>query len=339
MNSLAISASGIPALDDTLGSMLIGVIVSAVLYGVSLVQTFWYYMSYPKDVWYLKALVASTVLFDTVHLILISHSVYFYLVSNYFSPEILQKMVWSLLLEALFTGLTGCFVQLFYTARVWRLSKRNIPLTGFILVLVVANAGCGTAWVILSLQYGTFERLLKISGLTLTINALSTAVDILIAATLCIMLNNARTGFKKSDTIINRLILFVVNTGILTSCCAVASLVSLLASPNTLIYACFYFCIGRLYTNSLLATLNARKSLTGTIDDVSHMLVSLPPSVMTPSGSTGGIEGRQTIGKGPSQNISIRIDTTKESVHEDRLISIDHLSKSEDDLNHKQRSL
>ncbi|GLB41337.1 hypothetical protein LshimejAT787_0905520 [Lyophyllum shimeji] len=332
------SAPAVRPLDDTLGAMLIGVIVSAVLYGVSLVQTFYYYVAYPKDLWYLKALVASTVVFDTIHLMLISHSIYYYLVSNYFKPETLQFMIWSLLLEALFTGLTGAFVQIFYTARVWRLSKRNIPLTGAILLIVVANAGCGTAWVVLSLQFGTFEKLLRISSLTLSINALSTAVDVLIAATLCIMLNKARTGFKKSDTIINRLILFVVNTGILTSCCAVASLVSLLASPDTLIYACFYFCIGRLYTNSLLATLNARKSLTGTIDDVSHMLVSLPPS-LTPSGSMGAIEGQRGGGKNAIGSISIRVDTTKESVREDRVIGIDHYSRSDEDSQHKTRAL
>lgn len=328
----------VPALDNTLGSMLVGVIVSAVLYGVSLIQTFFYFTNYPKDLWYLKALVSTTVLFDTVHLILISHSIYYYLVVHFSNPAALQFMIWSLLLEALFTGLTGAFVQLFYAARVWRLSKRNIPLTGVILLLVVANAGCGTAWVVLSLQFGTFEKLLKISALTLSINALSTAVDILIAATLCIMLNNARTGFKKSDTIINRLILFVVNTGILTSCCAVASLVSLLAWPKTLIYASFYFCIGRLYTNSLLATLNARKSLTGTIDDVSHMLVSLPPSI-TPSGSMGGIEGQRGAVKSPTGNISIRIDTTKESIHEGGVIGMDNLSKSDDDFHRKTHAL
>ncbi|KAF9463770.1 hypothetical protein BDZ94DRAFT_588844 [Collybia nuda] len=307
-------STALPPLDDSMGSMLLGVIISAILYGVSLVQTFFYYTSYPKDVWYLKSLVALTVVFDTVHLALISHTIYHYLVTNYFNPSSLQFMIWSLLIEALFTGLTGALVQTFYTARVWRLSKRNIPLTFGILFLVVANAGCGTAWVILAMSFKTFENLLDISGLTLTINALSTAVDIIIAASLCIMLNNARTGFKKSDTIINRLILFVVNTGVLTSCCALASLISLLASPKSLIYASFYFCIGRFYTNSFLATLNARKSLTGTVDDVSHMLVSLPPSVLTPAGSIGTKAG--------GQNISIRIDTTKESMHEERAVAM-----------------
>jgi len=181
-------------------------------------------------------------------------------------------------------------------------SNKNVWLTGLILAIVLANAGCGTAWVILSMQLNTYEELLSISPLTISINALSTGADVLIAASLCFMLQRARTGFKKSDSMINRLMLFVVNTGVLTSICAIASLVSLLASPLTLIYASFYFCIGRLYTNSFLATLNARKSITGRIDDVSHMLVSMPPTLLTPIGSSGK----------SSQNISIRIDTTKE---------------------------
>ena len=49
--------------------------------------------------------------------------------------------------------------------------------------------------------------------LTISINALSTAVDVLIAVSLCFMLNQSRTGFRRSDHIINKLIVFVVNTG------------------------------------------------------------------------------------------------------------------------------
>jgi hypothetical protein len=61
----------------------------------------------------------------------------------------------------------------------------------------------------------------------------------------------------------------------------------------------------QVYTNSFLATLNARKTITGRIDDVSHMLVSMPPTLITPLGSAGKVSK-------VSQNISIRIDTTKE---------------------------
>ncbi|KAF5371406.1 hypothetical protein D9615_009697 [Tricholomella constricta] len=291
-------------IDANMGSMLIGVIVSAVLLGISLVQTFYYYINYPKDPWYLRSLVAVTAVFDMVHLGMISHTVYHYLISNYNNPRSLELLVWSVLMEALFTGVTGALVQCFYLTRVWLLSNKSIFLTVFILLIVLANAGLGTVWVVLSMQLETYDELLTISPITISINALSAAADVLIAASLCIMLHRARTGFKRSDSMINRLMLFVVNTGVLTSCCAVASLISLIASPLTLVYASFYFCIGRLYTNSFLATLNARRTLTGKVDDVSHMLVSIPPTLLNTHHSGGQ--------KKSQANISIRIDTTHE---------------------------
>ena len=52
--------------------------------------------------------------------------------------------------------------------------------------------------------------------------SLITAIDTLIAFTLIILLHRSRTGFEKSDNIINRLIVFTVNTG------AIPSLLSLL---------------------------------------------------------------------------------------------------------------
>ncbi|KAG6819430.1 hypothetical protein H0H93_011957 [Arthromyces matolae] len=160
--------------------------------------------------------------------------------------------------------------------------------------------------------------------ITISINALSTAADILIAGSLCYMLHRARTGFKKSDSMINKLMLFVVNTGVLTSMCAVASLVCLIASPLTLAYATFYFCIGRLYTNSFLATLNARKAITGKTDDVSHMLVSMPPTLLS---------SYQTA-KVTQQSMSIKVETTQEHHRYDHGQSADDLRgqlKGDDD--------
>ncbi|KAJ7142697.1 hypothetical protein C8R44DRAFT_760976 [Mycena epipterygia] len=255
-------------LDNTMGSMLIGVIVSAVLYGISLLQCLFYFTRYDRDPLYLKVLVAATVFLDTLHLAFVSHTVYYYLISNYYRNDVLQTMVWSVSLEALPTGITAGLVQLFYAYRVWRMSHHNLYLTAMILVLVMATAACGTAWVILALEAKTYEHLLHISPLTISINALSTGADVIITSTLCWMLYRTRPTSLETESIINRLILFTINTGLLTSLCAVASLISLIIAPKTLIYASFYFCIGRLYSNALLASLNARSVIRGKIKDV-----------------------------------------------------------------------
>ncbi|KAJ3786408.1 hypothetical protein GGU10DRAFT_173579 [Lentinula aff. detonsa] len=300
-------------LDNTMGAILVGILVSAVLYGISLVQTFFYYNHYRNDAWYLKSLVAATVFFDTMHLCFITHTIYFYLVSRYYDNEQLNNMIWSVLAEAIPTGFTGTLVQTFYTIRVWRLSKKNHVLAVVIMSIVLAQTACGTAWVIISLQLSTFQQLLDISGLTVSINALSSAADVIIAASLCFLLTQSRTGFKHSDTLINKLILFSVNTGLATSICAVASLVSLIASPDSLLYAPFYFCIGRLYSNSLLATLNARKQIRNNSNDNEHMMVSL-------SQASREQTALPTIPKVQRpQNIAIRIDTAKEYVSDRKM--------------------
>jgi len=289
-------------LDNSIGAMMIGVIISAVLHGLCLLQAFYYFTRYKKDAWYLKTLVIVMVIFDATHLCMISHTVYYYTIRNFNDQEALKHIVWTVVIEALFTGVNGAMVQTFYAYRVWKLSQGRYLLAMLILVLIVCCAGCGTAWVIISMGMGTYRNLLRITPLTITINALSTTIDVLIASSLVYLLNSARTGFRKSDTMINKLIIFVVNTGILTTLCAIAALICLVASPNTLIYASFYFCIGRLYLNSFLATLNARHSITEKIDNVDHMLVSIPRSVVS----------SQTT----KNNISIRIDKTQESVHD-----------------------
>ncbi|KAJ3490126.1 hypothetical protein NLJ89_g11464 [Agrocybe chaxingu] len=194
-------------LDNSIGAMMIGVIVSAVLHGICLLQRS------------CTTRVILTVSFDAIHLAMISHAVYHYAVSYYHDEDQLRFLVWTVLMEALFTGVNGAVVQTFYTLRVWRLSKGNIILTGTILFLILATVGSGTGPRTNSMGHfvnadGHVRDLLKISPLTITINALSTAVDVAIAASLCIMLHNARTGFRKSDTIITKLIIFVVNTGV-----------------------------------------------------------------------------------------------------------------------------
>ncbi|KAJ7200846.1 hypothetical protein GGX14DRAFT_699601 [Mycena pura] len=244
------------ALDNTMGSMLLGVIVSAVLYGISLLQCLFYFTRYGRDPLYLKALVISTVFLDTVHLSFVIHTVYHYLITNYYNHDALGVMIWSVSLEALPTGVTAALVQSFYAHRVYKMSHQNVLLTGLILLIVLATSACGTAWVVLALEAQTYERLLHISPLTISINALSTSADVIITVTMCFMLYQTRPASLETESMCLQLIL----------------------SPKTLIYASFYFCIGRLYSNALLASLNARSVIRGRINDVDsnfHIKTSL----------------------------------------------------------------
>ncbi|KAJ4492825.1 hypothetical protein C8J55DRAFT_215872 [Lentinula edodes] len=319
--------------DNTMGAAFIGVICAASLYGVSCVQTWFYFSRYPGDLWYIKCLVAIVWVFDSIHQALISHTVYFYVVTNFSNPTEQANLVWSILLEVLFNGLIGFLVQSFLTMRVWKMSNQNKPLTLLIVMFVLGELGCSVAFTISSLKLVTWKDLTSLKSLSMTVNVLGAVSDVIIAAGLFYFLHRSRTGFKKSDTMISKLIMFTVSTGLLTSVCAVASLLSILIWGKTLIYVAFYFSLGRLYSNSLLATLNARKGIRGlNVEEGDNVSVSL----QTFSNKLR-LRPMRNMTMAPNQtNISIKVDTTQELVRDkatkerDFEFDITDVGKSED---------
>ncbi|KAH8994301.1 hypothetical protein EDB86DRAFT_3168260, partial [Lactarius hatsudake] len=93
--------------------------------------------------------------------------------------------------------------------------------------------------------------------------SLGMVTDVFTAASLSYFLHKMRTGFKRSDTLINRLIIYSVNTGALTSIFSAAVLVLYNLMPSNLIYVTLYFILSKLFTNSCVGTLNTRRFIHG----------------------------------------------------------------------------
>lgn len=307
--------------DNTFGAFLIGVVVSATLYGVTCMQT-WYYMSrYFSDPWYIKLLVSAIFLSDSVHQALITHTVYTYLVTDFGNVGDIEKLVWSLSVEVLFNGFTGFMVQSFLTMRIYQLSNKNMIATASVLSLVIAEFVTVIIYVAKAVQLTTFTQVPQIKALSMSVNAVAAAGDLLITVFLCTFLQRSRTGFHQSDTLINKLVLFSISTGLLTSVCAVMSLISITVWPDTFIYVAFYFCLGRLYCNSLLATLNARKGIRHDSCD-NHMSLSLHGARRPLNGPIGSSR------MGMPNDLSIKIDTVQEYI-EDEFLSAKDLKSSQ----------
>ncbi|KAJ3862835.1 hypothetical protein EV359DRAFT_82961 [Lentinula novae-zelandiae] len=289
--------SPVESLNNTMGAAYIGVLVAGFLLGCL-------YPTLPSllfnDNRGIRSLVGLVVFFDFVHQALISHTVYYYLILNYANPSALSLAVWSLLAEVLFNGFTAFCVQSFLTWRIWRLSNSNVWVTGIVVSLVLAEFGCVVAFGIIALvRVSTFVELAAdLKELSITVNALAAAGDVLIAGILTLLLQKSKTGFQRQ----------------------------ILAAPNTFIYISFFFCMGRLYTNSLLATLNARSKIRNAGDNVqttsgqnfsfSFKSFTKPSSFVSYSSKPG--------------EISIQIDTTRERRAQD-YSSRHTLSKQEEE--------
>lgn len=105
---------------------------------------------------------------------------------------------------------------------------------------------------------------MQIANWSRAINALAAVSDVAIAVILIFLLQRSRTGFRRSDSVINRLILFSLNTGLLTSIDALLSLITvrlkkssvqnylahywltqITVLPNTFVYITFFVTISR----------------------------------------------------------------------------------------------
>ncbi|TBU54603.1 hypothetical protein BD310DRAFT_969712 [Dichomitus squalens] len=85
--------------------------------------------------------------------------------------------------------------------------------------------------------------------------------DVIMTTVLILALHHSRSGIKSTDSLLNRVILYAITTGMLTSGCMILLFVTNLAFPDDIIYVGVSFVATKLYTNSLLAALNTRQSL------------------------------------------------------------------------------
>ncbi|KAF9454757.1 hypothetical protein P691DRAFT_804114 [Macrolepiota fuliginosa MF-IS2] len=248
------------ALDTTYGSAFIGLIVAAVLYGVTLLQTFFYYKTYPKDPKVIKALVAIVWFLDTSHLVLCTIAIYWYLVMNFSDPDALTKTTWSMNLQTDCNGLIGLIVECFFARRVWIMSGNGI-LTLIIVVLACVHFGLGVVFTVEEFLLVENTRFSKLIWVTSTGLGSAAAADIIIACALCYYLLKSRTGFTNTDSLIATLIGYSLTTGLITSVLAFICVVTFATMPTNYIWLAFFWVLGKCYVNSLLAALNSRDSL------------------------------------------------------------------------------
>ncbi|KAJ6527911.1 hypothetical protein DFH09DRAFT_1328011 [Mycena vulgaris] len=250
------------AVDDTFGMLYISTVITTGLWGAGTVQLYYYYDRYArKDPRILRAFVAVVWFIDTVHQALLIWFVYEYLVTHYGEPTYLGHLHPALGWSVLCSGTVCYLVQLFFVRRLWQLSGNSYVLTGALGLAASAQYGCQMAYFGLTLTFSDFHGLTEILFLTKAINIITAITDTALAGALVYLLNSSRTGYARTQNIINRLIVFCVNTGAATGLSAILVLAFSYALPDKLVYMFFYMNIARLYVNSLLAALNYREAL------------------------------------------------------------------------------
>ncbi|KAI1797227.1 hypothetical protein LXA43DRAFT_403273 [Ganoderma leucocontextum] len=239
-------------LDLTLGVILIGLAVTASLFGVSSSQTLWYCVHYPRDRTFLRILVFTVWTLDAINLFLFSATMWDYLVEKQLTFGN-QTLPWMSNAQIVVNAVAIGIIQSFYTYRIWTLTNYK-PLTIIVIIFVLADLGLGLLLFVKSVTAPSLEDHLSLIPFDIALSTITTVTDVLLCAALVTLLGTSRTGSVG-------LLFYTIYTGLITSVCSVASLITVLVLPEAAVYVMCYYIGSRMYTVSLLATLNAREGL------------------------------------------------------------------------------
>ncbi|QRW04468.1 transmembrane protein [Ceratobasidium sp. AG-Ba] len=255
-------------LDDTFGATYIGVVLATFLYGIMTLQSYIYWVRYVHDSMFDRLFVVALWVIDTLQLVFICHMQYWYVIDNYANPVALQFNDWSFNMEVGLTAIITFMVQGFFARRAWyftsRIGNRNVAtqktrVLGILIGIISFTQlgfgmGCfGMVWVL-----KRWTQFIDYNWLVAGWLASAALCDVLIVYMLSTALMTQRTGFGRTDALIDKLLRYTINTGLLTSLVAITDLIAF-CTMNNLIHLAFNFVLGKLYTNTLLATLNARE--------------------------------------------------------------------------------
>ncbi|KAJ7841924.1 hypothetical protein B0H14DRAFT_3869051 [Mycena olivaceomarginata] len=228
-----------------LGPIYVGTILSTCLFGVCASQFTTYFLSARRlqDSLSVRALVLWELLISIFCWATSVYFVWLYLVDNYFNPGFMASAPWPLGAVPMLSALAACPVQIFMAYRVFALSKSYF-LVGLLVLLTIANVGIALATSVIA--FG----LLFADGSQLTPLA-----DSWLAIT---VVNDL--------SLTNRYGKSVVSCDLRWKSAAFATFFSIMilimfCLPKTGLHLMFSQPMGRIYTSTLLSTLNARETL------------------------------------------------------------------------------
>ncbi|KAJ7456857.1 hypothetical protein B0H11DRAFT_2199945 [Mycena galericulata] len=268
-------------IDTTVGPLLIGVIFNTYLYGLVTSQYLSYWNLKFNDPTWIKVVVGILFLMDTGQSIIAFYEAwnvwYKKLSMNCNKTESFESVThfgtamfadWTRPFTGIATSFSALVTQAFLSHRVFKLTKSK-PLTAALAVLIIAAFVFGFTSGIRGYFVNGSTDVKPILSLVIckdpSFFAFFLVNDWMLTrlAEYCVLifvLSRSKTGFRRTDKIINSLIRGAIQSGLLVTMFTLGDLLCFTLSSKTNLYTMFVYPLGRVYTNTVLYTLNARMS-------------------------------------------------------------------------------
>ncbi|KIJ45010.1 hypothetical protein M422DRAFT_30178 [Sphaerobolus stellatus SS14] len=262
------------------GPLLVAILISTFMYGISLTMVLQYFkLEAKRDTRVLKFTILLLITLTTLQTIFTVHQLYNTFIISAGNPVLMDRISFSVLGANACTYLIAFVAQLFLASRIWSVSKSLHSRVCFMAVPVILlgllQMGAGLAVVSNEATSKTFSglgsRIDLVREVIILQGAATAACDILISISLCYVLHSHRSGIKRTDSLINRMIIYAINRGIVTSICALLGAFLYYFTPDTYAFLIPSLANAYLYVISAISILTLREGLREEINQSFHL--------------------------------------------------------------------
>ncbi|KAJ8502825.1 hypothetical protein ONZ45_g11404 [Pleurotus djamor] len=261
------------------------------LYGITIAQTIWYFRHSSGDSLSLKSLTALLLVVDGAQTVCLAEGTR----SSYLrNTGILNLSIpKGMILDLYFSSFTVILAQCALTYRVWVLSNRKRIVTSALSALTFIRFAASVGEYVGLFGYPPPQiiksRLEYLYGLSFTEMGTSMVCDLLIAASMTFYLNKRRSGLSRTDSLVDRLIIYVVGIGVLTSVFVLIILIVWITIPIYITFMIFHSVMSKLYVNSFLVMLNSRVRNRSVLNETDTNMVYHSSN---PTSASSGVESQ-----------------------------------------------
>ncbi|KAJ7649050.1 hypothetical protein DFH06DRAFT_1208873 [Mycena polygramma] len=246
------------------GPILVGTQLNWALLGALALQVYKFYSTFRGERLGIKALVYWLLFLDLAQTAFSSHFAFATLANGWGDPTVFTLLPWSSCSIPVLAGLISVSVQLFFSWRIYILEgDKNRCFLAICVIIVVLALMQSLSAIVNGIRFAFSSQaeyfLQLVVGVKIWLIG-SAVCDVVIALTMITILTRYRqmTPWKSTDNIVTKLIYHTVETGAITAVAAIIEVILFLVYPQYNFHEVPAFILGKLYSNVVLATLNAR---------------------------------------------------------------------------------
>ncbi|KZT69734.1 hypothetical protein DAEQUDRAFT_765320 [Daedalea quercina L-15889] len=272
--------------------IFVATFIGEILFGIVIAQVYIYYTRYQRDALWVKLFVLFLFVCDICSAVFAICWMFFLFISHWGDIAVFSQPTWMLATDPLLLGLMTCATHFFFARRI-KIITENVWLAALVCFFGVGTLAGALGGTIEFLRVESLADLSSLKPIAIVWLLCAAMGDVIITVILSWSLKRKRSGFKKTDQIVDRVIRVTIQNGFLTAAVATAALILYLSSSIPY-HLALSLILPRMYTNTILSSLNHR--------DVLH------------PGSSTGREG-SSMGGFATASISRRAQQTEVMVH------------------------